>query len=353
MKDFIIVGNGLSALVLAHYFYQKGVSFTIVGNSQMSRCSRVAAGIWNPVVFKRMSKSWLAENLLKELNEFYPACEQLLSAKFITYRPIVKPFVEEQEKMLWQKKAGTELQQFLDKKIYNEVPDEFKNCKIPNGYSQIKESGNVDVNLFIEHSLGFFYKDTLNETFDYDALQSNNTVVNYKTIQAKNILFCEGYLVKDNPYFSWLPLKPVKGEVITIHTTHLKFKNSIFNKNGFMLDLGEGVYKVGATYNWNDISDSVTQQGLEDLKAKLNGMSEVPYEVIKHEAGVRPASIDRRPIIGRHPILKNYYVFNGMGTKGVMLAPYFAKKFVLFFLQKESLRAEVNVSRFYEKYFRE
>ena len=353
MKDFIIVGNGLSALVLAHRFFQKGISFALVGNSELSSCSRVAAGIWNPVVFKRMSKSWLAEELLQELNEFYSTCEKQLNTKFVTRRPIIKPFVEEQEKVLWQKKAKTDLQAFIDEHIYEDVPNEFQNCKISNGFSYIKESGNVDVKLFLEHSLRFFYKDVLNETFDYTALQNHDLGISYKTIHAKNILFCEGYLVKDNPYFSWLPLKPVKGEVMTIHTTHLRFKNSIFNKNGFLLDIGSDCYKVGATYNWSDVSENTTETGLEELKTKLKEMSEVPYQLMKHEVGVRPSSIDRRPIIGPHPVLSNYYVFNGMGTKGVMLAPYFAKKFVLFFLQKETLPHEVNVSRFYEKHFRE
>ncbi|MCW3075505.1 MAG: dependent oxidoreductase [Bacteroidetes bacterium] len=71
------------------------------------------------------------------------------------------------------------------------------------------------------------------------------------------------------------------------------------------------------------------------------------YQILKHEAGVRPSSKDRRPIVGPHPLHSNMHVFNGLGTKGVMLAPYFANNFVLFYLQKQPLNPEINIKRFY------
>ncbi|MBK7816373.1 MAG: FAD-binding oxidoreductase [Sphingobacteriaceae bacterium] len=82
----------------------------------------------------------------------------------------------------------------------------------------------------------------------------------------------------------------------------------------------------------------------------MAGLIKVPYNVLEHKAGVRPSTLDRRPIIGQHPLHKNLFVFNGLGTKGVMLAPYFSKKFVHFYLNKEALDAEVDVKRFYSKF---
>lgn len=350
MKDFIIVGNGLAAHVLAHYFYQHQISFYLIGNDNHSRCSRVAAGIWNPVVFKRMTKSWLAEELLEELHSFYPQCEKLLFRKFFHKRTIVKPFTEEQEKVLWKKKAAAELENFIDATIYTELPEQLRNCKISNGYGIVRESGYVNLNEFLNAGIEFFKEEFIDETFDHSQLQLHNQEVNYKDRKARNIIFCEGFRVIQNPYFSWIPLKPAKGEVLTISTSSLNFQNLIFNKNGFVIDLEERIYKVGATYNWTDLTDEPSEQAGIELKNKLNQMITGDYSVLKQEAGVRPSSIDRRPIIGRHPVLPQLYVFNGLGTKGVMLAPYFAKKFVHFFLQNVSLPTEVDLKRFYPLY---
>ncbi len=83
---------------------------------------------------------------------------------------------------------------------------------------------------------------------------------------------------------------------------------------------------------------------------KLAQLINCNYTILDQQAGVRPSSSDRRPIIGLHPEYNNLFIFNGLGTKGVMLAPYFAKKFVNFYLQKETLPPEVNVGRFYSLY---
>jgi glycine oxidase len=124
----------------------------------------------------------------------------------------------------------------------------------------------------------------------------------------------------------------------------------ILNKNGFLMDLGEGKFRLGATYEWDVLDDIPTREGAGELRSRLEGMVDCTYQVRGHEAGVRPSSVDRRPIMGSHPLHPRLLVFNGLGTKGVMLAPWFAAKFVNFCRWQEPLNPEVNVSRFYGLY---
>ena len=353
MTDFVIVGQGLAASVLMHSFHQAKISFKVVGNDELSSCSKVAAGIWNPIVFKRLTKSWLAEEVVPCLTNFYSSCENTLDASFITQRPIIKPFTEEQEKQLWKKKAKNELCEFLNGDVRSDIPETLSSCNIPNQYGEVKQCGNLHVAEFLKASTLFFKEFLFSETFDYSALQLQSDRVIYKTIEAKKIIFCEGHLVKHNPFFKWIPLKPAKGEILTIEAPGLKLKNLIFNKNGFLMDVATNVYKVGATYAWDDFNDASTQKALTELEQKLKHMTSCAYKVLKHEAGVRPSSIDRRPIIGTHPKYDNLFVFNGLGTKGVMLAPYFAKNFVDFYLKRATIHSEVDVSRFYHLYANE
>lgn len=350
MMDFIIVGQGLAANVLAHTFHNHNISFKIIGNAQLSSCSKVAAGIWNPVVFKRLTKSWLANDLVPCLNQFYSECETSLQKKIIAQRPIIKPFTEEQEKNLWLKKAAGELNGFLDPELHTNTPPELEGCILTNGYGNVQQSGNLNVADFLESSADFFKEQLISETFDYQELQVSDSHVTYKSLIAKHIVFCEGHLVKNNPFFNWIPLKPAKGEILTIKTNGLKLNNLVFNRNGFLMDVAENTYRTGATYAWDDLTEEPTSHGLEELKEKLLQMTSCGYSIVKHEAGVRPSSIDRRPIIGAHPQYKHLFVFNGLGTKGVMLAPFFAKNFVNFYLQNQSLHNDVDVTRFYNVY---
>jgi len=350
MIDFIIVGRGLAANVLAHTFYEHNISFKIIGSENLSNCSRVAAGIWNPVVFKRMTKSWLADEIIPFLNSFYSRCEQSTGTKLISHKTIIKPFVEEQEKKLWLKKVNEELVGFIDEVIYESNIAELQNCNVTQQHGLVKQSGNLNVPGFLDASAVLFKENIIDEVFDHTQLQINNQTVSYKNIAATNIIFCEGYLVKNNPFFNWIPLKPAKGETLEISAPTLNLKDHIFNKNGFFMRLPNDNFKVGATYEWIDLSEEPSQKGLTELKEKLGQMINCDYQIARHQAGVRPSSVDRRPIIGAHPHHKNLFIFNGLGTKGVMLAPFLAKKFVNFYLQKEKLLADIDASRFYPLY---
>ncbi len=346
----MIVGGGLAGMVLAFRMHEEGIPFTLINQPSLSASSKVAAGLWNPLVFKRMTKSWLAEELLEELHRFYAACEMKTGKKFLNKRISIKPFTENQEKALWIKKVKSELGAFADEKIYSGVPSGFEACNFTNGYGIITESGNLDINEFIDAGEQYFKEHTFNDTFDHTKLQVSEEGLRYKNLEAENIVFCEGHLVKNNPFFCWIPLKPAKGELLHIQAPDLRFKNGVYNRNGFILDGKQSKFIVGSTYNWAELNDKPSPEGMAELQQKLSHMVHCNYTVLAHMAGVRPSSSDRRPIIGAHPKHRALHVFNGMGAKGVMLAPYFAGKFVHFLKQKQQLTQQVDVARFYKLY---
>jgi glycine oxidase len=124
----------------------------------------------------------------------------------------------------------------------------------------------------------------------------------------------------------------------------------ILNRNGFVLPLGEKLYRVGATYAWKEINNFPTSEGFEQLIAIADNMLNIPFEVLEHDAGVRPASNDRRPVLGKHPLHDQLVVFNGLGSKGVLLAPYFAQHLAAHLYENHALMPEVDMNR-YQSFF--
>lgn len=343
--DIIIVGQGISGSVLSLAFIKAGYKVQVIDAPALSSCSKVAAGIWNPIVFKRLTKSWLADDVVPELNTFYRYAEIVLGVPLIHERHILKSFTEEQEKNLWLKKAGTE-NRFLDPMIYHDLKLT-QNDTIAE-YSKVLHAGNLDVITFLEHTKKYLSAGNhfLEEHFDYTALEHSSTHVTYKSIRAKAIVFCEGHLVSKNPFFNDLPMKPAKGEVLTIRCEGLQLTHDILNKGIFILPLGNSIFKVGATYEWENLNDLPTEKAMAELVKKLDSVIHIPYTIIKQEAGIRPAVIDRRPVIGKHHKMRNYYLFNGFGTKAVMLAPYFSGKFIKNYQNATEFEAEINTKRF-------
>jgi len=348
MREFIIVGKGLAANILALRLRQLQLNYLIIGNENLSNCSRIAAGLWNPIVFKRMTNSWKAEELINELKEFYPAVEKELNIKFYYERRIIKPFFSEEEQNFWAKKTK-DLSPFIDSRIYT-PSGEYEHLLIPGKFGIVHHCGNIDLPEFLRacEKLHAQTNSVITETFDHSQLKIENDYVTYKQHQAKAIIFCEGHLIKNNPYFNWLPMNPVKGDVFDIET-NIKLNDDILNHNAFIFKTNN-TYKMGATYDWSELNEIPREKGANELKEKLKGLISAPYRIVTHQAGVRPSTLDRRPIIGAHPLHKNVFVFNGLGTKGVMLAPYLSKNFVYFYLNKGTLNTEVAIKRYYPKF---
>lgn len=349
MGTVLIVGRGLAAASLMHRFHQAGIEFICIGKKDLSRSSLVAAGIWNPIVFKRLTKSWMADELIPELNRFYGALEKEAGETFISSREIIRAFNEEQEEELWKKKSKNELDDYLDPKIY---PAELapKNLKISGNFGKVLNAGNIDLAAFLEYTDKKFAQQMRDETFLYKDLLIEEQGVKYQNISAKAIVFCEGWLVKNNPWFNWLPLKPAKGEILTVKVEGLDLKKEISTRSSFLFQTQNQTFRCGATYEWEQLDENPTEAARLKLIENLKDHTGQKFEVTKQEAGVRPSSIDRRPIIGNHPEFPALFVFNGLGTKGVMLAPYFSNKFVNFYLKKEEPNKEINLRRFYHFY---
>ncbi|MDF2437656.1 MAG: dependent oxidoreductase [Bacteroidota bacterium] len=346
--DYIIVGQGIAGTVLAHTLIKADCSILIIDNPLLSQASRVAAGLYNPVVFKRLVKSWMADELIPYLDRFYLGSEKLLNTKFYHKKKIVKLFAEDNEKEFWLKKANEEVGKYLSKDIGDDFLSEI--LINPMGSSEVLEAGNLDTRLFLNSSHDYFISKELllEEEFDHDKVQIPEDHVEYKGYQAKKIIFCEGFRSTINPWFNWLPFKLTKGEIITIKLKEpdLIPDEMVINKGVFILPLGEGVYKVGSTYEWNELNEEITEKGKSELISKLKKILKVDFEVINHEAGIRPTVNDRRPILGLHPAHPQLAVFNGLGTKGVMLAPYFADQLVKFLENGDALNNEVSITRF-------
>ena len=140
-------------------------------------------------------------------------------------------------------------------------------------------------------------------------------------------------------------MQEAKGELITIHAPELEI-DFVLKSSVFIMPLGHDLFKVGATFKWSDKTNTPTKEGKLELLQKLNRLIKVPFEVVGHVAGIRPSVKDRRPLVGVHPKKGHLAILNGLGTRGVMIAPTVAKELYNHLENGETLRGEINISRF-------
>ncbi len=339
-KKYLIVGGGLTGLSLAYHFYKNNIAFEVVTKEE-NFSSVVAAGLINPIVFRRTTKSWEVDAFLPYAKNFYQEIGQLLAKEIWHDLQIRRSFSHEQEKEDWEKK----------KKNENYLPylGEINSPSLENLYQEygtgiVKQAAWIDTNAFIFGLRAFFQQHDLlrygNFDIVYDQLKIHQQIDNYK-----GVIFCEGYELINNPYFNYLPLDPTKGQTIEVQSTDIPSDESI-NRKCFVLPFSNELFRVGATYEWHDSSLHTTTEGRAQLEHDLQNLIRADYTVVNHLAGVRPTVKDRRPLLGQHPTEEKLYVFNGMGTKGYLIAPFMANEMLNYLIHNISLNKEIDIKRF-------
>ncbi|MCG2610664.1 FAD-binding oxidoreductase [Flavobacterium sp. SM15] len=347
MVDYLIIGSGLAGVCFAEIAFQNNKSFLVVDDFKRSS-SRVAGGLYNPVILKRFSQVWKATEQLEYGKLFYATIENKLGVKFDFRLPIYRKFASIEEQNNWFEASDKpNLAPFLAPKV---ISKKFSGVSSNYGFGEVLQTGYLDTVVFLDSYNRHLKEDgfLLQTTFNNDELTLTDNGVLYKGVSYRNVIFSEGFGMISNTFFNELPLDGTKGELLVIKAPSLDL-DVVLKSSVFILPIGEALFKVGSTYNWDDKSDVPTQEGREELLSNLKEIIDCDFEVVEHYAGVRPTVNDRRPLVGTHPQHKNLHLLNGLGTRGVMLGPWLAKALFEHIESGTELDPQIDIKRFYKK----
>jgi glycine oxidase len=343
MTDYILVGGGLAGMAFAQTAWQNGKSVAIY-DGLTAGASRIASGLYNPVVLKRLNAVADASEYLQSMEAFYPKVDDRLQIRSYFPLPLLRRFASVEEQNNWFEGCDQpRLQSYLSAEIVRDV----HGIDGPFGFGKVLHTGWLDTKKLLDEfwqhiPAGSRY---IKESFDHSLLNITKEQVTYKSTTARHLVFAEGFTLSSNPYFNYLPLQGTKGELLHIKAPGLDMECAV--KGGvFILPMGDDKYKVGATYAWDDKTEIPTDAARTELIEKLDELIRVPYEIIDHKAGIRPTVKDRKPLLGTHSSFPRVHILNGLGTRGILLAPRLAQLLYDWIEKELPLPAQVDISRF-------
>tara|TARA_Y100000741_G_scaffold333468_1_gene290101 strand:+ start:619 stop:1668 length:1050 start_codon:yes stop_codon:yes gene_type:complete len=347
MIDYIIVGYGIASLSFAFKLIKEKKDFIIIDIPETNSTFQSGA-VLNPTILKRYTISWKGSEFLKFAKEFYVEFENEYNVKVFDEIMIHRYFSRKQEQNDWIVASGLRsLENYLDDNI---IINDDNTFLLKNGYGIIKNTAKIYPKLLLDtFKLGLKTNNFIAKKFDYSKLKIFNQYVEYDNITSKKIVFCEGVGIKNNIFFNYLPIKSLKGEYLIINAPKLS-SDFILKSSIYIIPLQKEVFWVGSTFDFNDKSQKKTKKVYNFLLSKLNSFISVPFEVIDHKIGFRPVVKDRRPILGRHPKYDNLILFNGLGTRGLMLAPLLSKWLYEYISEDKELYNEISINRYEELY---
>ncbi|WP_296698556.1 FAD-dependent oxidoreductase [Algoriphagus sp.] len=342
--DFLLIGQGIAGTALGYRLKHAGKTIRIIDQPSGNQSSRIAAGLFNPITGRKMVKTWFADFLFPEISPFYKELEKLTGKSFLHEKPIYRPFLTIEEQNEWMGNSAEEgFQLYLDS-IFTDSQN--KNLRDSFGGVMLKKSGWLDINIFLDSMQEYFSKELIQEYFSEMELKREDEFWVYKGIRARSLIYCNGLGAMESSFFGSLPFAPVKGEILELKQDFCP--DYIVNRGVFRVHLGNGIHRVGSTYSKHDLEVGATDEAKNEILSKLNSLVDLPVnEIISHKTGIRPATRDRKPFLGKHPKAKSVYIFDGFGAKGVSLVPYFSKMMCDYLIGGTSISKEVDIARYF------
>jgi len=343
--DYLIVGQGICGTMLSWFLRKEGKSFLVIDEARNDTSSKVAAGLINPVTGRRYSYSWMADILLPFAESSYTSMEAELGLKFFEKKNLIDFFPSPNARLAFIETMNEReeyLNSYPDQNHFNQFFDyEF-------GCGEIRPVYTAHLSLLLPtwRSKLHEWNSLREEPFEFEHLVLKDGSVSYHDVEAEKIIFCEGATGEFNPFFEKIPFAPNKGQAIIIEAADLPGEH-VYKRGQLLVPMAKkDHYWVGASYQWKYEDAQPTQAFLEQVQTLLNNWIKPSYRIVAHLAAIRPATLERRPFVGLHPQHDAVGIFNGMGTKGTSLAPFFANQLVQNLVHGLPITPEADIRRF-------
>lgn len=343
--DVLIIGQGICGTMLSYFLHKEGKSCVVIDDNRPGTATAAAAGIINPVTGRRYVYTWMIDTVMPFAVEAYQQMGAALEVKAVQQKSIIDFFPSAQMRDAFVTRItedDTYLHSYPDQNHFNQYFHYHFGC------GEVRPAYSVNLQLIVAawRKKLFDLQWMLPETFDVAQLKVEKVGVQYKDIKAHKIIFCDGIAAMQNEWFSLLPFSANKGEALLIESRELTNEH-IFKKGLTLSPLPvQNTFWVGANYQWEFENETPSEAFYNSTKTHLENWLKVPFKVIGHKAAVRPATLERRPFVGFHPMQPAIGILNGMGTKGTSLAPFFAHQLAQHMVHNFPIMEEADVKRF-------
>jgi glycine/D-amino acid oxidase-like deaminating enzyme len=362
----IIIGQGLCGTWLSYWLQQAGIDFILIDEERPNTSTRVASGVINPVTGRRMSVTWLVDELIPFAVSSYEAMGNMLHTNSVDKasashhasetsnlkphtsnlisRCDINDFFNSPDRRIDFEKKATQFAAYLH---WPEAEQQYRHhFHYDLGFGIIAPAYQVDLQSMLDGWRALLKKSgrLIEEKFDHQQLQLEKGLVQYKEVLAEKIIFADGIAAGNAGFFQLLPFALNKGEALILKINDLP-ADHIYKKGNTITPWRGGLFWAGSTYNNHYTDDLPSDLFRQQMEAWLRSFLKHDFEVLDHLAAIRPATVERRPFAGWHPHHRQVGILNGTGTKGCTLAPFFAKQLVDNLQHGAALMAQADLAR--------
>lgn len=339
----LIIGQGLCGTWLSWFLEEAGCSYIVADDGNPSSASHISTGIINPVSGRLREPAWLIGEVMPFAEKSYAAAGKRFNTSFIAQTPLADFFPNPQMRLSFNEQVDGN--SYLRRPAEEHDLDEYIHHAF--GYGLTEPCYVVHTRKWVsrwrEHlSATNRLVETRFETNGKNVLQAAKEQLG---ITARKIIFCDGAASAQSSLFGLLPFALNKGEALTVRIPGLP-QEYIYKRTLSLAPAGGDHFYWGSSYVWNTNDPNPTKEFREQAEIQLRQLVKLPFTTEDHRAAFRPATVERRPFAGFHPLHPELGILNGMGSKGVSLAPWFARQMAGLITATGPLQQEINIERY-------
>lgn len=363
--DTIILGQGLAGTALAWWNHWSERRVMVIDRAAAATSSKVAAGLMTPITGQRLVPTWRWSDFWPVAVDFYRRVEEITASAFFQPGPMVRCFAGPDDARYFERRVASGEFQSVEMDADPSVSDHYargnlvRQPPVPSldpqyiaaslGSFEMLAGGRLDVAKYLDASRHFLEQE---ESYLAGEVQLPEDVITTPhgvelprwQLRAERLVCCQGYDGIGNPWFTDVEFQPAKGEILTVRIPGWT-ERRVIHGDVWLSPITEDVVRVGATYDWSRFDAVPTEEGRRELESRLRNVVCGPFDVLDHVAAVRPILRDPRPVLGFHPQMSQLGFFNGLASKGALMAPYFARHLTRVIAVAERLDPSVDLAR--------
>lgn len=319
-----VLGQGLAGSLLAWELMRRGIAVDL-RDCGAHRSSSVGAGIINPITGQRLVASWRVAECLPVALRVYRELENTLGRRLVEPFRVWRTFATPRERETALRKAAAgELAPYV--------------TEVGEDGLWIEGAYRVDTRTLVE---------ALGERFRAAGVLRNGTAAEVKPASgpATVTLRAIGAGEVGLPESARLGLRVARGEILAVRSHRIR-PGVILNRRHWVLPVGPGIARVGATFEVDCDDLAVTAAACEALTASAEAQLGGPVEFAEQVAGLRVTTPDKHPVAGWLDSDRRLGLLNGLGSKGALLAPVLAAQWADHLAEGTGFDPAVDPARF-------
>ena len=342
MTDFIVVGGGLSGMLVARELSASGLDVTLLERGDLGKeASWAGGGILSTLYPWRYPDAVTALSQWSQ-RHFPGFAEELheetgIDPQWLQSGLLIPETGEADSAAQWAQRWDVALEQLAEDRLAELEPGLAPGAHEGLWLPQVAQVRNPRLLKALARSLEMRGVAIKSHAEVLELLERGDVIQGVRT--KDKILHAAGVVVTAGAWTASLlgrlqgadwRIEPVRGQMLLFHAESGQVRHIILKDSHYLVPRRDGRVLAGSTLEYVGFDKSTTRQAYDELHAAalalIPGLADCPVEL--HWAGLRPGSPEGIPLIGEHPELRGLYINAGHFRNGVVTGPASARLLV-------------------------